>query len=240
MKRIGTNAGFVKLYRDLADSEFWLKERFTKAQAWIDLLMMAQGVSNVDWSEGKLKNFEAGTVYMPIEQLAERWKWNRRTVTHYLKTLAEKGMATTVSRKMVGTQIKIENWGTYQGKQESALHMEMHMERPSAAHETVHMDASDAEALQNKESDVFSDTELPCAMHKATQESACFKFTPNKERIKNNKEIYYGTFEGVLESDPRSASAPLDGGGSAGKERIPAEYRDKFDSYEAYYRWRNQ
>lgn len=242
MKRIGENAGFVKLYRELAGSEFWLKERFTKAQAWIDLLMLAQGVSNTDWSEGKLKNFEAGTVYMPIEQLAERWKWNRRTVAHYLKYLAEKGMATTISQKMVGTQIKIENWSVYQGKQESALHMGMHMERSSAAHEGVHMDDDSSKTVQNKGFEDDSFDEPSWVLPKAPLESADSETTPNKERIKNNKEYIMCT-SGANSPPPPTPLLKRGGGdGSSVKTKadIPEMWRNDFETYEDYWRWRNQ
>lgn len=238
MKRIGEKAGFVKVYRDLAETDFWLGERFTKGQAWVDLLLLAQGVNNVQWEGGKLKNFRAGTVYVSKEQLAKRWKWNRKTVSAFLKRLAEEGMASTVSREMVGSQITIESWGYYQNNPKNGREMDEFSH--GLDNETTDMEGEDVEALIHKG---FSDSphgHEPCPMDNTEDDFSGH----NKEKIKNYKEkekdIYCVRFDGFSESDPRSASAPLDGGGSAGKERIPAEYRDKFDSYEAYYRWRNQ
>jgi hypothetical protein len=33
--------GYIKLWRRLKDSDLWLKEKFTRGQAWVDLLMLA-------------------------------------------------------------------------------------------------------------------------------------------------------------------------------------------------------
>ncbi len=63
--------GWLKLWRKLGDSELWLAEPFTRGQAWVDLLMLAnhtdgylrkRGIrvevrrGQVGWSEGKLAN----------------------------------------------------------------------------------------------------------------------------------------------------------------------------------------
>lgn len=33
--------GYVKLWRRLKDSDLWLSEKFTRGQAWADLVMLA-------------------------------------------------------------------------------------------------------------------------------------------------------------------------------------------------------
>lgn len=235
MKRIGEKAGFVKVYRDLAETDFWLDERFTKGQAWVDLLLLAQGVSNVEWEGGKLKNFRAGTVYMSIENLSERWKWNRKTVMSFLKRLAKEGKATSVSFRNHGTQITIENWSYYQNNPKT-MDMELDILTPCPGHEGADKEKSLSKPWETSD---FEQDEV-CPKDSITDIYPNSKSGHNKEGIKNNKEVYYVRSEAEIKPDPRSATAPLDGGGSAGKERIPAEYRDKFDSYEAYYRWRNQ
>ena len=238
MKRIGENAGFVKVYRDLAKTDLWLAERFTKGQALVDVMLLTQGVNNVQWEGGKLKNFRAGTAYVSKEQLAERWGWNRKTVASFLKQLSNEGIVSVVSRGLAGTQITIENWDYYQKNPKN--NEETDSFSPVHGHMITDTEDEETEALiHNGFSDSSPDPQ-PCPMDNSEGSFSGH----NKEKIKNYKEkekdIYCVRFDGFSESDPRSASAPLDGGGSAGKERIPAEYRDKFDSYEAYYRWRNQ
>ena len=60
--------GWIKLHRSIQDNELWLSEPFTKAQAWIDLLLLADSENN-----GKYKR---GNVYRGKKWLAERWGWS--------------------------------------------------------------------------------------------------------------------------------------------------------------------
>ena len=34
--------GYIKLYRQITENDLWFSEKFTKSQAWIDLLMLAR------------------------------------------------------------------------------------------------------------------------------------------------------------------------------------------------------
>ncbi|MBT6584839.1 MAG: hypothetical protein HON77_11095, partial [Gammaproteobacteria bacterium] len=34
-------AGYIKVYRDMANHPLWLEEQFTRGQAWMDLLFRA-------------------------------------------------------------------------------------------------------------------------------------------------------------------------------------------------------
>jgi|GEM_PF-2173220 hypothetical protein len=41
-RTIGTlMAGYIKVYRDMANHPLWLEEQFTRGQAWMDLLFRA-------------------------------------------------------------------------------------------------------------------------------------------------------------------------------------------------------
>ena len=240
MKRIGENAGFVKLHRELAASEFWLSERFTKAQAWVDLLMLAQGVDNVQWEGGKLYNFKGGTVYISIEALAERWKWNRKTVSAFLKRMAEEGRATTVSRKMSGTQITIENWGHYQNNPKLGKTMDMQLDivSPWPGHGGMDTD----EDRENRYESYDSDDPEECPLDEEDANLSPNELGHNKEEIKNYKEYIMSTSEGSPPPPPTPLlkRGGVDGSSVKTKADIPEMWRNDFDTYEDYWRWRNQ
>ena len=46
-------AGWIKLWRKFADDPLWVSEPFTKGQAWVDLLLMAQGTENTIFKNGR-------------------------------------------------------------------------------------------------------------------------------------------------------------------------------------------
>lgn len=109
-------AGWIKLWRKFADDPLWVSEPFTKGQAWVDLLLMAQGTENTIFKNGKFVEFQPGTVYKSILELSTRWKWSRNKVSRFLKSLENEAMVETKSDTTNGTTITIENWGVYQGR----------------------------------------------------------------------------------------------------------------------------
>lgn len=70
--------GWIKIHRKLTDNPMWTEEPFTKGQAWIDLLLMA--------------DYSTGNVDVSIYALAKRWKWYLNKAKRYLKELADCGM----------------------------------------------------------------------------------------------------------------------------------------------------
>lgn len=109
-------AGWIKLWRKFADDPLWISEPFTKGQAWVDLLLMAQGTENTIFKNGKFMEFQPGTVYKSILELSKRWKWSRNKVSRFLKSLENETMVETKSDTTNGTKITIENWEVYQGR----------------------------------------------------------------------------------------------------------------------------
>ena len=98
-------AGWIKLWRKFADDPLWVSEPFTKGQAWVDLLLMAQGTENTIFKNGKFMEFQPGTVYKSILELSKRWKWSRNKVSRFLKSLENETMVETKSDTTNGTTI---------------------------------------------------------------------------------------------------------------------------------------
>ena len=107
-------SGFFKIERDFLSSPFWLSEEFTKPQAWIDLIGLANYADKTKYYKGTFQKVKRGQVVTSQQALANRWKWSRHRVSDFLRTLEAAEMVTT-ERTTHGTLLTIENYGFYQG-----------------------------------------------------------------------------------------------------------------------------
>ncbi len=79
--------GWVKLHRQIAENKLWLAEPFTKAQAWIDLILLANHKDGQILSRGIWVEVKRGQVGWSEVKLAERWKWSRGKLRRFLGEL---------------------------------------------------------------------------------------------------------------------------------------------------------
>lgn len=105
--------GWIKLHRQITENFLWGEEPFTKAQAWIDILLMVNHEDNVINIDGKPRTICAGEKHTSLVKLANRWKWDRRKVLRFLKSLSWNGMLSFDSTSN-GTTITVTNWALYQ------------------------------------------------------------------------------------------------------------------------------
>ena len=105
--------GWIKLHRQIMENEFYFSERFTKAQAWIDLLLLATHKERTVYPKGVEINLKPGQLCWSQVSLANRWGWDRKTVDKHLETLRKRKMVDT-KKTNVTTIITIKNWFLYQ------------------------------------------------------------------------------------------------------------------------------
>lgn len=110
--------GWIKLYRQLQDCPIWYGERFSKGQAWVDLLMLANHSDKKIMFNGEFITVQRGQYLTSMVKLSEKWKWNRKTVSSFLKLLENDNMITKVADN-TKTLITIVNYGIYQSENES-------------------------------------------------------------------------------------------------------------------------
>jgi hypothetical protein len=117
------NRGYVKLYRQIQENPLWLADRFSRGQAWVDLLLMAN-YEDSKVIRGTVIPVLRGQVFTSQIALANRWRWDRKTVHSFLKLLEEDNMLNIQTSKQTDTGytlLTIKNYELYQSSSQSAL-----------------------------------------------------------------------------------------------------------------------
>jgi hypothetical protein len=107
--------GYIKLWRRLRDSDLWLKEPFTRGQAWVDLLMLANYQDGAFRSHGKLVKIRRGQCGWSEVALSARWHWSRGKVRRFLAEMSSETVQQIEQQKSRLTSlITIKNYDLYQ------------------------------------------------------------------------------------------------------------------------------
>lgn len=108
------NCGYIAIFRDIFDHWIWKEKPFSKGQAWIDLLLLAQyNDSEKHPYKDRVITYKRGNVYKSKAFLAERWGWNKKTVKRFIEQLKNDGMLQE-RWSTQGTTLTIINYGFYQ------------------------------------------------------------------------------------------------------------------------------
>jgi len=105
--------GYIKLWRCCQDNELWLSEPFTKSQAWVDLIFLANWEDGSFVKRGVRFEVKRGMLAWSIKGLADRWGWSRHKVVNFLNML-EKGHQIEHQKNTITTLITIVNYNKYQ------------------------------------------------------------------------------------------------------------------------------
>lgn len=106
--------GYIKLYRQLFENPDYFAEKFSRIQAWIDLLLLANYEESAMYVRGIRLTVGRGQLAKSMDSLAERWRWSRFKVEEYLKEL-ENQQQINVQKNNVISLITITNYERYQG-----------------------------------------------------------------------------------------------------------------------------
>lgn len=105
--------GYISLHRKIMENWLWEDKPFSKGQAWIDLLLLANHSEHEKPYKGQMKKYAPGTVNLSIQFLADRWGWSWRRVRRFINLLENAKMVTT-DVTTNDTTITIVNWDLYQ------------------------------------------------------------------------------------------------------------------------------
>lgn len=105
--------GWVKLYRCITDNWVWNDKPFSKGQAWMDLILMANHKDNKFPLGDEIVTVERGCLITSELKLMDRWGWSKSKVRLFLNQLQnDKMIVKKTDRKK--TTINIVNYGIYQ------------------------------------------------------------------------------------------------------------------------------
>jgi hypothetical protein len=81
------DTGYIKIFRKLHNSNMWASEPFSRPQAWVDLIMLANWKDGFIRVAGQRVDILRGQCGWSEIRLAERWKWSRDKTRTFLKEL---------------------------------------------------------------------------------------------------------------------------------------------------------
>ena len=113
--------GYIKLHRQITENELYFSQRFTRMQAWIDLLLLANYKPSTVFIRGIEIRLKPGQLCYSQETLAKRWRWNRKTVSTFLSMLSQRKMLDTKMNNITSV-ISIRNWNWYQESGQQSGH----------------------------------------------------------------------------------------------------------------------
>ena len=106
--------GWIKIHRSITNNPLWLSEKFSRAQAWVDLLLMVNHTDRkLVFEDGTELIVRPGQHFTSIGHLAERWKWSQNRVIRFLSYLENHQMIHRVGTRR-GTLVTVEKWAFYQ------------------------------------------------------------------------------------------------------------------------------
>ena len=105
--------GWLKLYRSIQNHWLWEDKPFSRGQAFVDLLLMANHKDNKILFNGELIEVKRGSRITSLRQLSEAWGWSTKKTKKFLELL-EKDNMITVKSDNKKTLVTIENYEVYQ------------------------------------------------------------------------------------------------------------------------------
>lgn len=105
--------GWIQLHRKLTQNPLWTAEPFTRGQAWVDLLILANFKDGHIRVRGVRVEIKRGQTGWSLEKLSDRWSWSRGKVKRFLNEL-ETDQQIVQQKNRITTVITIVNYNDYQ------------------------------------------------------------------------------------------------------------------------------
>jgi len=105
--------GWIKLYRKISDNSLWLSEKFTRGQAWIDMVLLANHTDGFIRVRGHKIDLKRGQLGWSEVKLSERWQWSRGKTKRFINEL-ESERQIVQQKSNITSMITIVNYDQYQ------------------------------------------------------------------------------------------------------------------------------
>lgn len=106
-------SGWIKLHRKIFENPFYFSEKFTRCQAWIDLLLLANFKDGFFYKRGIKVEVSRGQIGYDLDSLANRWTWSRGKVERFIIDL-ENEKQVVRQKTNITTLITVINYDIYQ------------------------------------------------------------------------------------------------------------------------------
>jgi hypothetical protein len=109
-------SGWIKLNRSI--QSHWIyneRRKFSKLEAWIDIIMQANFADNKTIIKGKIYEVKRGQSINSMETWSNRWGWDKSAVRRFIDLL-QKDKMIDVKSDNITTHLTVCNYETYQGE----------------------------------------------------------------------------------------------------------------------------
>jgi hypothetical protein len=107
-------SGWIKLHRDIKNHWIYTEKRkFSKFEAWTDILLSVNHAQAKTIIKGKLITIERGESILSLDSWAIKWGWNKSAVNRFFDLLKKDGMI-LLQNEMVTTRLTVCNYASYQ------------------------------------------------------------------------------------------------------------------------------
>lgn len=174
-------AGYILINRDLFDDPAFTSVRFPRPWAVIDLVQMARFKPGTEFVNGRYVSLERGQLCKSVRYLAQRWKWDEKTVSSFLKELSIGGFISFKFPHSKGGLTNIISIVNY-----NSLASDSHSDSGADSNSKSNTDSdSDSHALYigNKEEYNTSDTKV-----------SSYSIQENKKEIREAAERLYSMY----------------------------------------------
>lgn len=153
--------GYIKLYRKLQESWLWQDKPFSRGQAWVDLILLANHKEQSFMINGGKVDIPVGGLVTSLRKLSERWGWSISKVSRFLKLLERESMITE-KRDTQKTVIFLENYGVLQGKQTLSETQKEHQKDTGEAQKKNRRKTGEKQTKTNKNDKEYIENEEEC------------------------------------------------------------------------------
>lgn len=128
------STGWIKLHRKLQDNPLWSSEPFTRGQAWVDLILLANHEAGYIYVRDHRIDLKRGDVGWSQNRLSNRWQWSRTKVRKFLSDLEKEQQVKQIKSKSY-TIIRLINYKDYQKKEDKKTTEEQEENKSSTTEE---------------------------------------------------------------------------------------------------------
>jgi len=128
--------GWIKLHRKITENPYYLSEKFTRSQAWIDLLIIANHKQGMYYLRGIKIIVNRGQIGWGIERLAKRWQWSRGKVERFLIDLENEKQIVRQKTNAISL-ISLVNYEIYQEDNKANSKANIKADSKAKEHQTI-------------------------------------------------------------------------------------------------------